>query len=340
MRLVHYTLQEYLEVNQKQIFPNMQHHTAEICLTYLSYDDFGRKDFILPFAGYAVLYWADHLRGFQQELKVQALAFIEDTAKTSTWITYYRPNMLLPVDLFFDDDSSIPVHIAAFWGLTVLLSTLLTPNNIEAENIDGQTPLFHAANEGHVDVLNLLLERKANVHAKDTRSGRTALCKAVERGHHGIVVTLLEHGADVDTQTASGTTPLHLVAGKNLNTVGLFLERGAEVDVLSGKYRTARHAATRVGIGASVRNPFDHGAPLEIKDDNGSNSLHRVAERAPDPKAETLLALLNGGARLDSRDGMGRNPLHMIVDANQDGDHLKIFLQEEQRRRSSQVSLR
>lgn len=173
--------------------------------------------------------WGDHLREVQQELMGQALAFIQDSMKTSAWIRSYRSNFRLLVDLSFDDDSSIFMHIAAFWGLTDLLTTLVTPQNIESRNTDGHTPLFHAANEGYDDVLKLLLERNANVNARDTLSGRTALCKAVERGHHMIIITLLEHGAEIDTQIASGTTPLHRVAGRRLDTVRLLLEKGAKV---------------------------------------------------------------------------------------------------------------
>lgn len=350
VRFVHNTLQEYLEINQAQIFPNVQRLIAETCLTYLSYDKIGsdepspsdvpnsRAEF-LPFAEYAVRNWGVHLRRVQQELMRQALAFIQDRKKILTWIEMYGAHFCLLVDLSSDDHSSIGVHVAAFWGLTDLLTVLITPENIESRNIHGQTPLFHAANEGYDDVLKLLIGRKANVNARDARSGRTALCKAVERGHHTIIITLLEHGADINTQTSSGTTPLHRVAGKKLDTVRLLLERGARVDIVSGKHGTALHEAARIGTGALVRILLDHGTPLDMPDTLGSTPLHLAAERASDSE-ETLLALLRGGARLDSRDRMGRTPLHLAVDANHRGDQVKVLLQEEQRRRSDELSLR
>jgi hypothetical protein len=40
-RLVHYTLQEYLEKNREKLLPDPEVETARACFTYLSFDVFG-----------------------------------------------------------------------------------------------------------------------------------------------------------------------------------------------------------------------------------------------------------------------------------------------------------
>lgn len=54
----------------------------------------------------------------------------------------------------------------------------------------GRTPLSHAAENGHEAVINLLLEKGAEVDLKDN-SGRTPLSWAAENGHKTLVKLLL-----------------------------------------------------------------------------------------------------------------------------------------------------
>lgn len=74
----------------------------------------------------------------------------------------------------------------------------------------GMTPLMSACTGlyKHPNMVRLLLENKANVHASDG-SGRTALMWAISNNcGSGIVRLLLEHGADANIKDKSGSTPL------------------------------------------------------------------------------------------------------------------------------------
>jgi ankyrin repeat protein len=53
--------------------------------------------------------------------------------------------------------------------------------------------------EGHTEIVQLLLEKGADVNAKN-KYGRTALIYATERGYTEIVQLLLEKGADVNAK--------------------------------------------------------------------------------------------------------------------------------------------
>jgi ankyrin repeat protein len=65
-----------------------------------------------------------------------------------------------------------------------------------------------AAYNGHLPVVQCLVQRRANVHHRD-RDGWTALHNACGRGHLRIVQHLVEHGsANIDVQSQQGHTPL------------------------------------------------------------------------------------------------------------------------------------
>ena len=79
--------------------------------------------------------------------------------------------------------------------------------NPNAEDNYGSTPLDRAAQEGHVEIVKILLERGANPNAKDNK-GSTPLHNAAQEGHDEIVKILLERGADPRIADNGGHIPL------------------------------------------------------------------------------------------------------------------------------------
>ena len=67
--------------------------------------------------------------------------------------------------------------------------------NIEArDGSDRQTALVFAANRGHIDIVRMLIDKRANINAQDDK-GWTALSEASYRGRYDVVDFLLEKGA-------------------------------------------------------------------------------------------------------------------------------------------------
>lgn len=109
-----------------------------------------------------------------------------------------------------DDDSNNALHLAARKGHTAVVRSLLDKdetNLIRARNQVLWTPLDYAAFEGHKAVVELLIDRKAEVDSKD-KYRQTPLHLAAKRGHVSVVLTLLKHGADLKACDTKGANAL------------------------------------------------------------------------------------------------------------------------------------
>jgi ankyrin repeat protein len=130
---------------------------------------------------------------------------------------------------------SIEGMYASFYHskLILSLSELVLPNEaINARDDRDQTPLHYAAREGELQVVEWLIEKEAEVDAKDSQDGRTPLSCAAGNGHLEVVKSLLDKGAEVDSKDNWGRTPLiYTAANGHLEMVRLLVATGkAEVD--------------------------------------------------------------------------------------------------------------
>jgi hypothetical protein len=111
-----------------------------------------------------------------------------------------------------------------------------TKTDIEATDLQGFTPLHHAALLGDLDILKLLLERGANMYAK-TNDGTTALQLASDSEHTAVVNKLVKF--DTRLRNLAFVMAAHDRLGTN-----------ASARMLSDdmKRKIARVAASDVGV--------------------------------------------------------------------------------------------
>ena len=64
---------------------------------------------------------------------------------------------------------------------------------------------MHAADEGNLDIIKLLVQNGADVNAA-TKEGNTALILAANEDQRGIIKFLTEKGANVNARTTDGLT--------------------------------------------------------------------------------------------------------------------------------------
>ena len=112
------------------------------------------------------------------------------------------------------------------------------------------TALHTAAAQGHIDVVNLLLETDSNLAKIAKNNGKTALHSAARMGHVEVVKSLIGNDPSIGFRTdKKGQTALHMaVKGQNDEiVVELVKPDVAVLSVEDNKGNTPLHIATNKG---------------------------------------------------------------------------------------------
>jgi ankyrin repeat protein len=91
------------------------------------------------------------------------------------------------------------------------------------------TPIHYAAMSGHVEVVDLLLDRGVNINMRSGHSGEAPLTYAACQGKVEMVRFLIARGADMNYRDETGRTPLLFAYdySKGAAVIGLLLRLGA-----------------------------------------------------------------------------------------------------------------
>lgn len=169
------------------------------------------------------------------------------------------------------------------WGAEIIQVLLATGIDVDLQDKSGRTPIQWAAVTGKQELLSLLLSRptsqRPNVHACNQRR-KTALHLAAERGHLEACQVLLDHGADAMARSDGAWTPLHNAAEKGHSLVAkLVLAYGADINATTSSGMTALHWASQNGHLSTVEVLVsDKRASLNLRDTFESTPLLRAAQ--------------------------------------------------------------
>ena len=222
------------------------------------------------------------------------------------------------------------IFVAASQGnKEALLSSLDAGAAIDEMDGSRMTPLMHAAENGHLDCVRLLIGRFADVHKRSDKGMTAAHCAAFGghnevllalfdagvavdvmddvalktpliyaclQGHTQCVVSLLGHGADVHKVVCNGMTAAHYAAiGGNREVLLAILDAGAVVDVTDSDLMTPFMCAARNCKFECLLLLVQRGADVRHQPADGWTAAHYAAQWG---SVEMLRVLIASGADL------------------------------------------
>ncbi|XP_061829672.1 caskin-1 isoform X6 [Nerophis lumbriciformis] len=158
--------------------------------------------------------------------------------------------------------------------------------NVNFQDTDGFSPLHHAALNGNMELITLLLESQAAVDIRDQK-GMRPLHYAAWQGKAEPMKTLLKSGSSVNGQSDEGQIPLHLSAQHGHYDVSeMLLQHQSNPCIVDNAGKTPLDLACefgRVGVVQLLLSSNMCAALLEPKkadtqDPNGTSPLHLAAK--------------------------------------------------------------
>lgn len=174
-------------------------------------------------------------------------------------------------------------------------------------DINNNSPLHLAVGKDNIEMVKLLLSFGSSVSSKDNE-GKTPLHIASERGSTDMISILLNAEADVNALDYRGQSTLMLATIYNHSSaVELLIKRGAKVNYEDDQGFTALKRAVFIKDSKVTKILVENGARI-------CESQNLVHFAVVYNQFEIVESLKHGGARLDTRDSIGKTPLMVAIE--------------------------
>lgn len=298
VRLVHHTLYQYLHSRERAWLADVHPMIVQTCLAYLLFKSSvsTATNPIFALKSFARNHWGYH-------------------AALSPLDTYIQPALRLfdsrLEGLYPENDRITGLHIAAAFGLTQLVDSLLSRGHrIDATDNRFETPLYKACVSNNTETAIFLLDRGAYPDTWSL-SGVTVLFVAVEIGNERLIRAILDYGGTIDMFCKDHWTPLHKAADAgNLEIVKYLISRGASTGKTSARGLTALHRAAGRGHLDVLRFLLNAKMQIDCVTRDGWTALHGAASSG---RTEAVSLLLDYGADMHGCCQDGQTPLHRAV---------------------------
>eukprot|EP00434_Breviolum_minutum_P003457 symbB.v1.2.003042.t2/scaffold167.1/size289592/7 len=214
----------------------------------------------------------------------------------------------------------------------------------EREEVFGYTSLSLAASVGHVKVVSMLLDAKADLELR-CNLGNSALHMAARAGHTAVVRALVVHKAALESKNEEGWTPL--IWGSmngHQEVVAALLNSKVKVQAVDIQGLSALMWATRHGHVDVMKSILATGPDLSQKDFAGHSVMHharqhraarkmlqqfeelnrRLLHSAKSGDVATASMALQAGAFVDALDDSGSSPL-LLAASQRDFTMVKLL---------------
>jgi len=222
------------------------------------------------------------------------------------------------------DSNDNPLFNAAVRGETSLVNLLLKYR--QGPNWPAPSMLYMTAVNGHVDVLQLLLENGAMDARTVSQSASpyfrnparqprvaTALHECVRHGFDGDIIKRLANPDNINTVDPNGETALHIAASRRFtNLVEVLLDKFADISIGDFTGKTPLHCVVCHSDNAAAQIAkmlLNKSVKVDEKDHHGNTPLHIALFEAKPPSYEIIQSLFLAGADLNATTRLAQNAL-------------------------------
>ncbi|KAK6622473.1 hypothetical protein RUM44_002284 [Polyplax serrata] len=154
----------------------------------------------------------------------------------------------------------------------------------------GRTALMLAAAKGHVEALQLLLEKGSSWKTRD-RNGCTAFNYAVDNSHLAIVELAVQEGVDLSTRDNCGWSPFMrgVVLRSSIEVLSFLLSRGSDPNECDSRGQTVLMQAVLSGRPEVVQLLIRYGATITARNLYGNSACDMARHSSNEPHRWSLL---------------------------------------------------
>ena len=328
VKLIHYTLQEYLSL--PGILPNAHKTLAESCLAYLNYDRVKELPANqisalgdMPFLEYSTLYWGSHAKiGLSDHAKSLALKLLNRFGDHIS-ATLLCDQIQIPHRGPLSHRLFSGLHCVSYLGIDELVAALIRMKsyNINQADCMGFTPLMWASLQENQGAVELLLAQGNASPDNPGNGGRTPLHLASGQGHEGVVRQLLPWSeVGLNRQDNDGRTPLYHASSNGHEGVVRLLLSQYNVDPDKPDYRgqTPLCSASQNGHAEVVKLLLARG---DVNPDKADRKGQTPLQWASSIGNEGIVRLLLPRSRVDPNklNHDGRTPLWVAAFDGREG---------------------
>ncbi|MBO4533308.1 MAG: ankyrin repeat domain-containing protein [Treponema sp.] len=210
-----------------------------------------------------------------------------------------------------DGSGNTVLHYAADWEYAEAIKTLLEKGaDINAKNANGETCLFNAAKSNNPSIIQLLVDGGASVKDRDNL-GSTPLHIAVRWGAQKSAEKLIKLGININAQNSAGKSPLaEAVIANKYDVAKYLLENGADPNSSDANGITILMDTIRAQNAQIVKLLLNYGANPNLQQINGQNAYHEAAYMG---NTEIIALIRNAGGNPLSRDKEGNTPFSIVL---------------------------